>query len=128
MANLTRTVNTTTELILFGATFDDETLTSAGADTWVAGTLLGRVTASGKLTAYTSAAVDGSQVPLAVLAEDVEFAGAGDKPSRVIIEGHLRRGQLIAHGVGAITKPESDLLRSYSILSSVTNDLSELDN
>ena len=42
----------------------------------VAGTVLGKITASGKYIQSLSAAVDGSQVPEAILAEDAAAAAA----------------------------------------------------
>jgi len=47
----------------------------AGADL-VKGTVLGRVTASGKLKAAVATSVDGSEVPVAVLMEDAAAASA----------------------------------------------------
>lgn len=48
---------------------------AAGADL-VKGTILGRVTASGKLVAYTAGNSDGSQTPVAVLGENAAAATA----------------------------------------------------
>ncbi|WP_051284381.1 head decoration protein [Desulforegula conservatrix] len=48
---------------------------ASGADL-VQGTILGRVTASGKLKAYASGSSDGSQVPVAVLLEVAAAASA----------------------------------------------------
>lgn len=48
---------------------------AAGADL-VAGTILGRITASQKLGAYAAGNVDGSQNPVAVLLEDAAAASA----------------------------------------------------
>ena len=42
----------------------------------VAGTVLGRITASGKLVAYNSGNADGSEHPVAVLLEDAAAAAA----------------------------------------------------
>ena len=49
---------------------------ASGADVLKRGTLLGRVTASGKYVVSTSAASDGSQNPVAVLAEDIDATSA----------------------------------------------------
>jgi len=51
---------------------------AAGADL-VAGTILGRITASGNLKAYAAANVDGSQNPVAVLFDDAAAAAADVK-------------------------------------------------
>ncbi len=52
----------------------------------VRGTLLGKITATGKYIKCDSAAVDGSQAPLAILAEDAD-ATAGDVNATVYLSG-----------------------------------------
>jgi len=56
----------------FGPALKTETI-AAGADL-VTGTILGRVTASGKLAAYASGNTDGSENPVAVLLDDAAAA------------------------------------------------------
>ena len=108
--------------------FEDNTLLAAGALTYAVGTVLGRITASGKLTHYASGSIDGSEVPIAVLTVAEVYTGAGDKAIRALVGGQVRRGDLIAHGVGALTQAEVDALRDYSITALVTTQLGELDN
>ena len=122
------TNNTTSGIVLWEPVYEDEVITSAGAATWLEGTLLGRITASGKMTAYESGNVDGSEVPTMVLTEEVVFAGAGDKPCRPLVTGRVRRAKLVAFAVGAITVAEADLLRDFGIVSLTTNQLAEQDN
>lgn len=122
------TNNSTRGVVVWEPVFEDETLTSAAAQTFPAGTLLGRITADDKMTAYTSGAVDGSEVPVAVLRDEAVFAAAGDIACRPIVAGRLRRNDLVAFGVGAITDAESDALRDYGIVPLSTTQLSELDN
>jgi hypothetical protein len=128
MATLEITNNDTTGLVLWDPVFEGNTIVDAGGDTYLAGTVLGRITASGKLTAYTSGAADGSEIPLAVLHEDLVLAAATDYPIRAIISGRVRRADLIAFGVGAITVGEADELRGFGIISLSTVELSQLDN
>lgn len=125
MANIEITQNDTTGVVIWEPVFADETLTSTGADTWAAGTLLGRITASGKMTIYTSGAVDGSEVPIAVLRDEVVFTGAGDLPGRPIIAGRVRREKLVADGVGAVNQTEVDQLRDYGIIALSTVQLAD---
>jgi len=47
---------------------------------YVAGTILGRITTGGKLTAYNSANVDGSEVAVAVLLEDSDASAIDQTP------------------------------------------------
>lgn len=122
------TNNAPNGIVVWEPVHQDETLTAAGAVTWAAGTLLGRITASGKLTAYESGNSDGSEVPVAVLETETEFTGAGDKVDRPIISGRVRRGDLVAHGVGAITDAEADALRTMTIIPQSVAQLGELDN
>lgn len=126
--NIEITTNQTGSLDVFSPMYQQETLTSANADTWAKGTVLGRITTSAKLTIYTSGASDGSETPVAVLADEVVFTAAGDKSDQVIIGGRLRLEDLVADGVGDITKAEQDALRSYGIIAISTKQLSKLDN
>lgn len=128
MANIEITNNSTKTVVIWDPVHEDDTLLAAGAVTYAAGTVLGRITASGFLTHYASGAADGSQVPVAVLHNEQVFTGAGNRPFRPIIGGRLRRGEMVAHGVGAITVAEADQLRDYGIVTLSTTELSELDN
>lgn len=128
MANIEITNNQTRGIVIWDPVFEDEILIDAGGATYAAGTLLGRITASAKLTKYTSGAGDGSQIPVAVLLNELVLPGATDVPCRPIISGRVRRNDLVAHGVGAITTAESDLLRDYGIIPLSTTQLAELDN
>lgn len=49
--------------------------TITGGAYYKRGTVMGRVTASGKLTIATAAAADGSQTPVEILADDVDTTG-----------------------------------------------------
>lgn len=128
MPNIEITQNDTSTVELFDTTTQRDTLTATGAVTYKAGTLLGRITASGKLAAYTSGAADGSQVPIAVLGVETVFSGAGDKSINPIIDGKVRKRKLIAHGVGAVTVAEADALRNYGIIPIDTVELTKQDN
>lgn len=128
MATLDITNNSTRSVVVWDPVFEDDILIDAGGETYPAGTLLGRISASGKLTKYESGNGDGSEVPLAILFEETVLAAATDTPFRPIISGRLRRGDLIAVGVGDITDAEADALRDYSIIALSTTQLAELDN
>lgn len=128
MPNIEITQNDTSTVELFDITTQPDTLTATGEVAYVAGTLLGRITASGKLAAYTSGAADGSENPVAVLAADVSFADAGDKAVWPIVAGKVRKRKLVAHGVGAVTVAEADALRDYGIIPIDTVELTKQDN
>lgn len=128
MSNATVTNNDTAGLVVSDPKFSRETLTATGAAVWAKGTLLGRITSSGKLTAYTSGASNGSQVPKFVTTSETTFTGAGDQPDTVLIGGEVRERDLVAHGVGAITPAEVDALRDFGIYAVPVAQLNTLDN
>lgn len=58
-----------------------------------AGTVLGRITASGKFAAYSDVAVDGSEVAVAILGEACD-ASAADEKSWAYFHGEFRESEL----------------------------------
>lgn len=129
MANLEITNNATNGVVIWDPVYQDETLLDAGGETYPAGTILGRITASGKLTKYTTAAVDGSEIPVAILQDELVLAAATDTPCRPIISGRVRRGDLLADDPArVITDAESDALRDFTMIALSTTQLAELDN
>jgi hypothetical protein len=128
MANLNIANRDLNGIVVFGAVFEDQILTAAGAETWPAGAVLARVTASGKLVRLDTGGADGSEVPLAVLTVEVEFAGAGDRTERPAIAGRVRRGDLVDDSDVALVDADIDTLRSYGVIAQITNQLTEIDN
>ena len=61
------------------------------------GAVLGKITASGKYTLCDSAAVDGSQNPVAILAEDCDASG-GDAVAAVYLSGAFNQNALTFGG------------------------------
>lgn len=119
------------ELSLGDNSYEDDLLAFAAAGDVLAGTLLGRVTASGKLVPYASAAADGSEVPVAVLPYAVSAAAAGDVAVRVLISGRVNLDRLVIHADGDasnITKAVRDDLRNVSIVALKQTQHSVLDN
>lgn len=87
-------------LILPGETPVFMNYTLGGGQTLYAGSVLGRITATGKLVLSTSAAGDGSQVPMAVLNQnvstyDIDGTTALDTPMSVIVHGMLNSDALV---------------------------------
>lgn len=119
MPNMVITNIETSQLIeLHGGEFRDELLVFAGAGTVKKGTILARVTASGKLTPFVIGGANGAEVPKAILTYDVTRAGAGDEPIRALVKGVVNKNRLIVHadGTGAnITNAHLDQLRDYGI-------------
>ena len=127
MATVEVTNNTSRSIEVWDPVFEDDTIIDAGGETYPAGTLLGRLTASSKLTKYESGNADGSQIPVAVLRDEIVLVAATDTPVRPIIAGRVRRSDLL-HDGSAITVKESDLLRDFGIVPLLTTQLAELDN
>jgi len=85
---------------------------AAGADL-VCGAVLGRITASGKFLLSASAAIDGSEVPDAILAEDAAAAGV-DVQAVVYFSGDFNETALTI-GVGHTADSIKPGLRGRSI-------------
>jgi len=130
MANIEITNNKTRGIVLWEPVHEDAIATFGGAATWPAGSVLGKVTATGKYVRFAPgvAVPDGSEIPLAVLSQDVEAAGAGDVAIRPVIAGRVRAGDLVNNVGAALTAVQLDQLRDYSIIALGTTQLAELDN
>lgn len=94
----------TAKTFIFDNSFKDDTLlnATAGELTYEVGTLLGRVTASGKLVPLTSAAIDGSAIPVGILAREVTLAASGEDVVPVCIKGEVAKEKLILQGADTL--------------------------
>ena len=128
MANPVITNYDTAELVIKDAVHADDTVSAAAALTYAKGTILGRITSSGKLTHWAPGASDGSEVPVAVLDEEKVFAAASDAHARPLISGHVRKDKLVAHEGDTIDAGVLDALRSHTILAIATRQHSGYDN
>jgi hypothetical protein len=84
----------------------EETLNNASgaAKDFEPGTLLGRVTASGKLIPLASAANDGSQFAVGVLMSNViQLANGADQTVSVCIGGEVAEDKVVLAGADALT-------------------------
>lgn len=125
------TNNTTRTLVVASPKFEDDILVDAAGGDYVAGTLLGRLTGTGNLTAYVAGAVDGSEIPIAILTCDLTLAAATPVSVRALISGEVRRNDISRYNAGtptALTQAEVDLLRDFTIIASKSVQLAELDN
>lgn len=89
------------KIFVFSNRYEGGTLLNATAGTlsYAPGTLLGRVTASGKLVPVASAAVDGSQFPVGVLKTSVvDLAAAGEATVNICIAGDVVESKVILDG------------------------------
>lgn len=112
--------------------FEDATVTFAGADNFKAGTILARSTASGKYILYAvGGATDGNGTPRAILMTELTASGAGDLPGRVLLVGRVRKSKLIVDAAGddsTITPAVKDLLRQTGIIAVESKQLAKADN
>jgi hypothetical protein len=74
----------------------------AGAGDLASGTVMGRITASGKYTAYADGAGDGSQEAVAILRSHVDASGSVDKIGELVFAGVLKNDQLVGLDAAAI--------------------------
>ena len=77
-------------------TFTD-TVTIANGQNLAAGAVLGKVTADGKFVASDSGAANGSQTPIAILAEACDASG-GDKSAIIYLAGDFDQRKLTFAG------------------------------
>ncbi|AAQ96538.1 hypothetical protein [Vibrio phage VP16C] len=105
-------------VVLFDAKFKPVELAFAAAETWPAGAVLGRVTATGRYVRYNPAASDGSQVPSAILTEAVTQSAAGNITYSVAVSGEFRVGDLTdATGTALTANSSADFaLRDYGFI------------
>lgn len=107
-------------LILEGeAVFRDESLTLAGADTLLPGTILARDSVSHLLVLFVVGGVtNGNGVGKAVVTHPVVAAGAGNHPVRVLAKGNVNQSRLVVDAAGdasTITGTIVDQLRAVGI-------------
>lgn len=86
---------------------------ASGAGVLARGTLLGKITASGKFVKSLSASSDGSQVPYAILLHDVD-ASAADAEAIIAIQGKFAKDGVV-FGTGHTQASTEDALRDVNI-------------
>jgi hypothetical protein len=87
-----------------GAPVFGEMVTVISGQNLAAGAVLGKITASGKFNLSLTAAADGSQTPVAVLAEACDASG-GDKQAFAYYTGEFNEAKLVfgtAHTAAAL--------------------------
>ena len=114
LANGVATVGTFSpdELVICPGTGRVRTIAS-GSGVLKRGTVLGKITASGKMTISLTAATDGSQTPYVVLAEDVDATSA-DVDAVCYFSGVLNANKLI-YGTGHSLTTVFDPFRQVDI-------------
>ncbi len=80
---------------------------ASGAGSLIAGTVLGKVTASGKYKAYDNDAADGTQTAAAILAYDVDATSADQAAVGIVRLAEVWRDRLV-WGAAVTTQAEKD--------------------
>lgn len=85
------------DLIADAVSIVSENVTVASGRNLTRGTVLGKITASGKVVAVDNAAADGSQTPYAILAEDADATSA-DVVTTAYLKGSFNEDALTFGG------------------------------
>jgi len=132
MANLEIVNVDTGSVILRDAVHSDGLLTFAGADTFVAGTIIARDSVSLKYVVFVKGgSTNENGIPKALLTSDISAAGAGDVAIRAMITGFLRKERLVIDADGDDTNVDAtvrDQLRTYGLVALDVQELNILDN
>lgn len=82
-------------------------ITVASGQNLAIGTVLGKITASGKYAAYDNDAVDGTQTAAGILAAAVN-ASAADAPGVAVVREAIAAKEQLIFGAGVTTQGEKD--------------------
>ena len=114
LAGRTSTVYTPDSLIAGNAELLlDESITLISGQNLTRGSLLGKITASGKYTLSLSASGDGSQTPVAVLAHTTDASG-GDAVTNAYVRGDFNQNA-VTFGTGHTAASTKEALRALGI-------------
>ena len=128
MADPVITNNDVGQIAIGESDFEHGVWTAGGADVLAAGTIMARITASGKWGIYDTGGAGGLGVACGVLTYEVTAAGAGDVPVAVLVRGTVNQDRLLQDDAGAVTPAIVDQLRDYGILAKPVQQLAQLDN
>lgn len=129
MANLDISNEDMGGIVIGNNEYEDGVLTHSGAGTIDKGSIIARLTATGKWVEYNSGGAGGAEVPTGILTIDSVAAGAGDEPIRPMLTGKVRTEKIIDPNTSiAPTAAVQDLLRDYGILCVSVDELNALDN
>lgn len=117
MSGLTSKTYTSKRLESSGnlALFLERAVTIASGNNLAAGTVLGKVTASGKYVAYASGASDGSENPVGVLSKNVD-ATSEDKTGSIYLRGQFWTDGLVGMDANALSALPAFVFESETIL------------
>lgn len=117
MANITITNYTIDDGIRPDKT-EQHVIAGAATDTFIRGTLMGRITASAKWQVYDSGAGDGTEVVKGILLNEVDTTNGVDSPCGIMLTGEIDEHICMIDGGTQgenITKALKDAMRDYGI-------------
>ena len=107
-------------------------ITGLGADAFVRGTILGRITATGKYYPYNVGDTPtGSSTPVAILLNDITTTDTSDYPAGIMLTGEIDLDKIIIDGSAAgvgITEAIKDALRTLGIIVKAQTEVGVIDN
>jgi hypothetical protein len=109
----------------FGLKF---TVNDGSTDFAVDDTFTFPISNSGYYTIYTPGASDGTNVPVAILLQDITVTGAGTELSRILVSGYVDKAKLIVDGGTAIGTYEIEKLEDVEIFVESGIENTEQDN
>jgi hypothetical protein len=111
---------------------EQSVITGSTTDTFIRGTILGRITATGKYYPYnTGNDPAGTNVPVAILLNEVVTTGAADFPAGIMLTGEIDEDKCMIDGgtLGAnITEAIKDSLRTMGIIVKSKTECGVIDN
>lgn len=132
MANITITNIDMGHVVIDDGEYEDGLLTSAGATTYLEGTILARDTVSLKFVPFViGGSTNGNGIPSALLTYEHTVTAAGDTAVRVLKTGVVDQGRIVVQADGDasnVTAAHRDALRDYGIICQPVNQLAQLDN
>jgi len=112
--NMVTSTSTTRDNLISGAfPLVTKKVTIASGENVVRGTLMGKITASGKYVKSLAASADGSQNPNAILVRSVD-ATAEDKKGEIYLTGQINKEKVI-FGTGHTAASTEEALRDLGI-------------
>jgi len=131
MANISIT-NYDTSLGIRSEHTEQAVIAGQGTDNFIRGTILGRITSGGKYYPYnTGNSPSGTNVPVAILLNEVDTTVSVDSPCGVMLTGEIDEDKCMIDGgtIGAnITEAIKDTLRTYGIIVKSKTEIGVIDN
>ena len=131
MADPVITLNDVGQIAIEVSDFEHHVWTAGGADVLAAGTIMARLTSTGKWGIYAPAGSLGLEIAKGVLTYEVTATGAGDVPLAVLVRGTVNQDRLIidADGDGSnVDAVVTDDLLANGILAKPVLQVAQLDN